>query len=148
MYAKGDSIMEVFRENPDWFSMTYKSFCGLLQDHSTASWYYWCMGGLYFALFAGAAFYSFRKGGTLSDRIIFSTGSLLMVGELLASILNSWLIDSMAQGRYLLPDILIFGYLVSRVPGLTQKRWYRALLTAAGVLSVAYFGLRGIPEFF
>lgn len=148
MYAKGDSIMEVFRENPDWFSMTYKSFCGLLQDHSTASWYYWCMGGLYLALFAGAAFYSFRKGSTLSDRIIFSTGSLLMVGELLASILNSWLIDSMAQGRYLLPDILIFGYLVSRVPGLTQKRWYRALLTAAGVLSVAYFGLRGIPEFF
>lgn len=148
MYAKGDSLMEVFRENPDWFSMTYKSFCGLLQDHSTASWYYWCMGGLYIALFGGVALYSLRKGNTLSDRIIFAVGSLLMVGELAASILNSWLIDSMAQGRYLLPDILIFGYLVSRVPELTGKRWYRALLCAAGALSVAYFGLRGIPEFF
>lgn len=148
MYAKGDSLMEVFRENPDWFSMTYKSFCGLLQDHSTASWYYWCMGLVYIALFAGVAFYSLRRGSTLPDRIIFAAGSLLMVGELAASILNSWLIDSMAQGRYLLPDILIFGYLVSRVPALTQKRWYRALLTAAGVLSVAYFGLRGITEFF
>lgn len=148
MYARGDSLMEVFRENPDWFSMTYKSFCGLLQDHSTASWYYWCMGGLYLALFAGAAFYSFRRGSTLSDRIIFAAGSLLMAGELFASVLNSWLIDSMAQGRYLLPDILIFGYLVSRVPELTRQKWYRALLIAAGVLSVAYFGLRGIPEFF
>ena len=106
------------------------------------------MGLVYIALFAGVAFYSLRRGSTLSDRIIFAAGSLLMVGELAASILNSWLIDSMAQGRYLLPDILIFGYLVSRVPALTQKRWYRALLTAAGVLSVAYFGLRGITEFF
>lgn len=148
MYAKGDSLMEVFRENPDWFSMTYKSFCGLLQDHSAPSWYYWCMGALYLALFGGAALYSFRKGSSLSNRIIFAVGSLLMVGELIASILNSWLIDSMAQGRYLLPDILIFGYLVSRVPALTQKKWYRALLIAAGVLSTAYFGLRGIPEFF
>ena len=54
----------------------------------------------------------------------------------------------MAQGRYLLPCILIAGYLASTVPELFQKKIYRTLLSIAGILSVGYFGLVGIPLFF
>ncbi|MDO4293128.1 MAG: hypothetical protein Q4C65_07880 [Eubacteriales bacterium] len=148
MFSQGKSILAVFEENPEWFSMTYKSFCGLLQDHDTGAWYYWCMGILYTALFAGAGIHTFRQRDNLQGKLLFTTGALLMLGGLVASILNSWLIDSMAQGRYLLPAILIFGYLTSRTPDLLQKRHYRLLLSAAGVLSVGYFGLVGIPLFF
>lgn len=35
MYSRGYTLSDVFAENPDWFAMSYKSFCGLLQDHDT-----------------------------------------------------------------------------------------------------------------
>ena len=84
----------------------------------------------------------------MQGKIRFVICTLLMVGELAASIVNSWLIESMAQGRYLLPCILIAGYLASTVPELFQKKIYRTLLSIAGILSVGYFGLVGIPLFF
>lgn len=148
MYSRGYSLADVFAENPDWFAMSYKSFCGLLQDHDTGAWYYWCMGLLYLALFAGIGIATFRQTDNLQGRIRFLICTLLMIGELAASIVNSWLIESMAQGRYLLPCILIAGYLASTVPELFRKKIYRALLCVAGILSVGYFGLVGIPLFF
>ena len=36
----------------------------------------------------------------------------------------------------------------STVPELFQKKIYRTLLSIAGILSVGYFGLVGIPLFF
>ena len=148
MYSRGYTLSDVFAENPDWFAMSYKSFCGLLQDHDTGAWYYWCMGLLYLALFAGIGITTFRQPDNLLGNIRFVICTLLMVGELAASIVNSWLIESMAQGRYLLPCILIAGYLASTVPELFQKKIYRTLLSIAGILSVGYFGLVGIPLFF
>ena len=102
--------------------MSYKSFCGLLQDHDTGAWYYWCMGLLYLTLFAGIGIATFRQPDNLQGNVRFVICTLLMVGELAASIVNSWLIESMAQGRYLLPCILIAGYLASTVPELFQKK--------------------------
>ena len=148
MYSRGYTLPDVFAENPDWFAMSYKSFCGLLQDHDTGAWYYWCMGLLYLTLFAGIGIATFRQPDNLQGNVRFVICTLLMVGELAASIVNSWLIESMAQGRYLLPCILIAGYLASTVPELFQKKIYRMLLSIAGILSVGYFGLVGIPLFF
>ncbi len=76
-------------KNPDWFAMSYKSFCGLLQDHDTGAWYYWCMGLLYLALFAGIGIATFRQPDNLQGKIRFVICTLLMVGELAASIVNS-----------------------------------------------------------
>ena len=47
----------------------------------------------------------------------------------------------------LLPLILIAGYLASRTPRLFEKWYFRLLLAAAGVFSVGYFGLVGVPLF-
>ncbi len=147
MFARGADLSDFFAENPAWFSMSYKSFCGFIQDNDTGLWYYLCMGILYAAIFTAIGIAAFRMPDNFWGKVEFVTGSLLMAGGLLASVLNSYLIDSQAQGRYLLPMILIAAYLSGRTPGLFQKSWFRFLLIAAGVLSVGYFGLVGVPLF-
>lgn len=147
MMSKGATLADFFAENPEWFSMSYKSFCGISALSDTNVWYYIIMGLLYAAIFLGIGAATFRQADNFWGRIEFVTGFLLMAGGLIASVANSYLIDSQAQGRYLLPMVLIAGYLASRTPQLFEKRFYRALLIAAGVLSVAYFGLIGVPMF-
>lgn len=147
MMSKGATLADFFAENPEWFSMSYKSFCGISALSDTNVWYYRIMGILYAAIFLGIGVATFRQKDNLWGRVEFVTGFLLMIGGLIASVVNSYVIDSQAQGRYLLPMVLIAGYLASRTPQLFEKRYYRALLIAAGVLSVAYFGLVGVPMF-
>lgn len=147
MMSKGASLADVFRENPKWFSMSYQSFCGICAPSDTNIWYYIFMGIFYAALFLGIGIVTFRQKDNYWGRVEFITGTVLMLCGLGASVINSYVIDSQAQGRYLLPMILIAGYLASRTPQLFEKWYYRALLIAAGVLSVAYFGLVGVPMF-
>lgn len=148
MMAKGKPLSYLFEENPKWFSMSYKSFCGLLQDTDTGSWYYLCMGFFYIVIFLSIGIAVFRQPDNFWGRLEFVTGTLLMVGGLIASVLNSYIIDSQAQGRYLLPAILIAGYLSSRVPQLFEKPWFKIVLCLAGIFSTGYFGLVGVPLFF
>ncbi len=147
MMSKGATLGDFFAENPEWLSMTFKSFCGITQLTDTDTWYYIAMGILYTAILACIGIYTFRQPKDVRGRAEFMIGVLLMAGGLVASILNSYIIDSQAQGRYLLPVILIAGYLASRTPGLFEKRYFKGMLIAAGFLSVAFFGLRGVPMF-
>lgn len=147
MMSKGATLKDFFAENPEWFAMSYKSFCGITQLTDTDTWYYVLMGILYAGIFISIAVDTFRQKDNLWGRVEFIIGALLMAGGVIASVLNSYIIDSQAQGRYLLPLILIAGYLASRTPALFEKKYFRALLIAAGFLSVAFFGLRGVPMF-
>ena len=126
--------------------MSYRSLCGLLQDMHSGPAYFIAMGILYILILLGIGAAVFRTGG-LWKRLEFITGILLMAGGLAASIANSYLIDSQAQGRYLLPAVLIAGYLASLTPRLLEKWYFQVILAAAGVLSAAYFALTGIPLF-
>lgn len=146
MMSKGYSLGDFFAENPEWFAMSYKSFCGITQLTHSDTWYYVLMGFLYAAIFASIGVETFRHKIPWG-RAVFGVGVLLMVGGVVASVLNSYIIDSQAQGRYLLPLILIAGYLASRTPALFEKRLFCALVMAAAFLSVAFFGLRGVPMF-
>ncbi len=146
MMSKGASLKDFFAENPEWFAMSYKSFCGITQLTHSDTWYYILMGLLYAAIFACIGIETFRQKKPWG-RAVFITGTLLMAGGVIASVLNSYIIDSQAQGRYLLPLILIAGYLASRTPALFEKRLFRALLMTAAFLSVAFFGCRGVPMF-
>lgn len=147
MMSKGATLSDFFAENPEWFAMTYKSFCGITQLTDTDTWYYVLMGVLYAGIFISIGIDTFRQRDNFWGRMEFAVGTLLMIGGIVASVLNSYIIDSQAQGRYLLPLILIAGYLASRTPGLFEKKYFRALLIAAGFFSVAFFGLRGVPMF-
>lgn len=147
MMSKGATISDFFAENPEWFAMSYKSFCGITQLTDTDTWYYVLMGILYAGIFLSIGIDTFRQQNNFRGRAEFVAGTLLMAGGIVASVLNSYIIDSQAQGRYLLPLILIAGYLASRTPELFEKKYFRALLITAGFLSVAFFGLRGVPMF-
>lgn len=147
MMSKGATLGDFFAENPEWFAMSYKSFCGITQLTDTDTWYYVLMGILYAGIFISIAIDTFRQKDNFWGKAEFIIGALLMVGGVVASVLNSYIIDSQAQGRYLLPLILIAGYLASRTPALFEKKYFRAMLIAAGFLSVAFFGLRGVPMF-
>lgn len=146
MYAKGASLSDFFAENPEWLSMSYKSFCGLIQDNDTGLWYYLAMGIVYAVLMVSIGIWVFRNA-PLQEKWIYVCGILLMAGSLAASIVNSYVIDSQAQGRYLLPALLLAGFLASRAPKLLQKPGIRALLCAGGLLSMFYFCLVGVPLF-
>lgn len=147
MMSKGATLKDFFAENPEWFAMTYKSFCGITQLTDTDTWYYILMGILYAGIFISIGIDTFRQKDNFWGKMEFFIGTLLMIGGIIASVLNSYIIDSQAQGRYLLPLILIAGYLASRTPALFEKKYFRALLIAAGFFSVAFFGLRGVPMF-
>lgn len=147
MMSKGATLKDFFAENPQWFAMSYKSFCGITQLTDTDTWYYVLMGFLYAGIFISIAVCTFRQRDNFWGKAEFIVGTLLMIGGIVASVLNSYIIDSQAQGRYLLPLILIAGYLASRTPELFEKKYFRALLMLAGFLSVAFFGLRGVPMF-
>lgn len=147
MMERGYSIFDFLDENPDWFSMTYKSFCGLIFDNSTGAWYYWAMGILYTFLYLCILWETLFQKTSIWDKGFFIIGSILMAAALGASILNSWMIDSQAQGRYLLPVLLVAGFMASRVPKLSEKWYFRAALLAAGVLTAWYFTFVGIPLF-
>lgn len=146
MRSKGASLSDFFAENPEWFFMSYKSFCGLLQDNKTGIWYDIVMGILYATLFGGISFCTLYRTSCW-DRLEWAAGTLLMAGGVIASIANSYLIDSQAQGRYLLPLVLIAAYLASKRPRLLQSPFYQALLLLAGILSAGYMGLSGVPLF-
>lgn len=147
MMSKGATLKDFFAENPEWFSMSYKSFCGISPLAHNDTWYYVLIGLLYAALLISIGIDTFRQRENFWERLTFIIGVLLMAGGIIASVLNSYIIDSQAQGRYLLPLVLIAGCLASRTPALFEKRYFRAILILAGVLSVAFFGLRGVPMF-
>ena len=58
-----------------------------------------------------------------------------------ASVLNSYIIDSQPQGRYLLPITLATCYLGARARKLMDHRGFRALVLTAACISLLYFGL-------
>ena len=78
---------------------------------------------------------------------MFVIGSGLMAAALAASICNSWMIDVQPQGRYLLPVLLVAGFLAGRIPEAVKGRGFRAALAAGGILTAGYFILVGFPLF-
>ncbi len=156
---KGLPWYSVFTVNPDWLSMTWRSLIGYSPLLPLPVWYQAAMGLLYLAIYLSAAFFTFRTGpggkgektaleDARSRKVLFALGSLLMAAGLAASVLNSWLVDSQAQGRYLLPAMLIGSYLVACAPQMLSQKGCRSLLLAAGALSAWYFLFRGMPSFF
>ena len=147
MKAQGYDVLEVFRQNPDWFSTSYKSFCGFIEDTATGAWYYLAMGLLYVFLYLCLLKETFTGEISAWDKFYVLAGSGLMAAALVASVMNSWIIDSQPQGRYLLPALLSAGFMASRLPRATKTWYFKAALLLAAGLTAGYFVLVGIPQF-
>ncbi|SCY06716.1 hypothetical protein SAMN02910292_00764 [Lachnospiraceae bacterium XBB2008] len=137
MASKGYSIVDFFRYSPDWFELSFRSFASYSVYRDGHDLYYRVMAGLYLLIYVWLGVYLCNKG----EKGIFIVVTLLNIGSVVASVLNSYLIDCQPQGRYLLPIALATCYLGARARKLMDHRGFRALVLITACLSISYFGL-------
>ena len=137
MASKGYSVADFFEYNPDWFELSFRSFASYSVYPDGHTIFYIVMGLLYAAVYVWLGITLCRDG----DTWIFVVVTLLNIGNVIASLLNSYLIDSQPQGRYLLPIALATCFLGARARRVWDNRIFRTLVLAASCLSILYFGL-------
>lgn len=138
MKDHGYSINDLFVETPKWFKYSFQSFCGLLADQETSLVYYGLMGFLYLSIIIllGADYLTSENKQKKTEFIV---GAFLLVLNVIISVLNSYISDSQAQGRYLLPMVFILGYLGAKAPSIWDKRAFKYALMLINILCVWYF---------
>lgn len=141
-YEKGYPLSFIFEDEPHWFTKSYRSYVSSRITVEGNDWYFILIGLLYVAIYVWIGIELCRGYNTNKNNlIIFIVGTVLNIGGVLASIANSYLIDSQPQGRYLLPIALTTCYMSSRVPKLWKNNIFCGIVALAAVLAVAYFGL-------
>lgn len=142
-YEKGYPLSFIFEDDPDWFVHSYRSFVSSCITTEGNDWYFLLMGALYICIYAYLGIYMLKKNEyrQKENRIVFICATLLIIGGVIASVLNSYFIDSQPQGRYLLPVTLITCFLGAQVPEVWKKKSFRTIVLIAACLSIMYFGL-------
>lgn len=148
MASKGYSVVELFKYDEHWLAKSYRSFVSARVTIDEDNWYYLIIGVLYFGIYIWIGLEMLGVTGKAraanlksENTIIFIGATLLNIGGVVASIMNSYLIDSQAQGRYLLPIALTTCYLGSRVPCLWKNKHFKLLVLTTSAISIMYFGL-------
>jgi len=136
-YEKGYPLSFIFEDDPHWFAESFRSYVSARITKSGDDWYFVSMAILYLIMYFWVAFELKKKNNTW----ILIAGTLLMIGGIVASVLNSYFIDSQPQGRYLLPLALVFSFMASRAEDVWKNKKFCILVLLCGCLSVAYFGL-------
>lgn len=144
MYENGSKLYELFEEKPDWFKDTYKSFCGLVNDEETSEVYFAIVGALYLFMYFCLAHFNMSTKKEIKCKVEFVLLSAIMIINLVASILNSYLVDCQTQGRYLLPIVIVAGYMGYRTPKAFEKKYFKLAALLVNVLSVWYFATRAL----
>lgn len=137
MAEKGYSLTDLFELDPHWFALSFKTYAAASTYYDGHMLYFIVMGVLYAVIYVWLGVYLCRHG----ELAIFLFCTALNVCGVVASILNSYLIDSQPQGRYLLPIALATCYLGSRARGLWENRVFRGVILTAGCVSLLFFGL-------
>lgn len=144
MYENGSKLYELFEEKPEWFKDTYRSFCGLVGDKGTSEMYYAVVGVLYLFLYLCLAHFNMCKENDAKRKVEFGLLTAVMVMNLVASILNSYLVDCQTQGRYLLPIVIVAGYMGHRTPEAFKKKYFKMAALSVNALSIWYFATRAL----
>ncbi len=137
MASKGYALTELFEYQPKWFALSYKTYVAASIYYDGHMVFFTIMAILYIAIYSSLGIYLCRNG----DTPLFILVTVLNVGSVAASVLNSWLIDCQPQGRYLLPIALSTCYLGSRARGLWEKRAFCLTVLTAACISLLFFGL-------
>ncbi len=137
MYSKGYSLTDMFSFDPGWIRETYRSFVSARVTVSGDEWYFILIGVLYAFLYVKISVSLIKQG----DLWLFITGSALNLGNIIASVLNSYMVDCQPQGRYLLPILLTVAFMASKAVSLKEDKIFRSALLASACLSLFYFGL-------
>lgn len=137
MASKGYTLPDMFRLEPKWFALSYKSFAAASIYYEGHLFYFTIIGLLYVVIYSWMGIYLCRHGEI--PAFVFCT--LLNIGSVVASILFSYLKDCQPQGRYLLQMVLTTCYLGSRATDLWKNRAFRSVVLAASCVSLLFFGL-------
>lgn len=137
MASKGYTLSDMFEHEPEWFALSYRSFAAASIYYDGHMLFFTVMGILYIVIYAWMGIHLCRHG----DIPVFVFCTILNIGSVAASILNSYLIDCQPQGRYLLPIALSTCYLGSRAAELWKNRAFLAVVLAASCVSILFFGL-------
>lgn len=147
MKEQGYSLSALFEEYPDWFKHTYHSFCGLLTDNETPETYFILMGILYTFVVAVLVGLNYKKDVPKDRKIMATVCIAIMALSFAVSILNSYVSDAQAQGRYLLPMTMVLGYLGYITPEAFEKRYFKVALLMINVLCIWYFATSSMKIF-
>ena len=147
MYEQGYSLPELFEESTNWVSSTCRSFCGLIGDVEMSGSYYKIIGALYIFVLMLFTYYNLGKSSSVRRRIEYICCLGIMVISVIASVLNSYISDSQAQGRYLLPMLFVASYIGYKTPEIFKSKSGKAVIVALEILSVWYFVLQATGRF-
>ncbi len=137
MYSKGYSLKDMFSFDPNWVKETYRSFVSARVTVSGDEWYFILIGVLYAFLYVKISIGLIKQG----DLWLFITGTALNLGNIIASVLNSYLIDCQPQGRYLLPLLLTTAFMAAKAVSLKEDKIFKGALLASACLALFFFGL-------
>lgn len=140
MKSQGYAIHDLFIERPDWFKHSFQSFCGLLDDQETSLVYYYFLGFLYAVLIIILS--ADYLAGTKRKKIEFLIWSSLLILNVVISILNSYISDCQAQGRYLLPMSFVLAYAGAKAPSAMKKKVFRIALLLVNMLCIWYYSTK------
>ena len=146
MYSHGYSLPDFFAEVPTWFTNSFHSFCGLIDDFETSQVYYSFAGFLYCFIIIVLAGITARKNAPLRAKIEVYVCMGIMALSVIVSIGNSYFVDSQYQGRYLLPMVLTLGYIGYKTPEAFEKKYFKAAVLILNVMNVWYFATRAIEK--
>ncbi|MCX5871546.1 MAG: DUF2142 domain-containing protein [Deltaproteobacteria bacterium] len=150
MKARGRSLEEIIKVDR-WFGKTFRSSFGVYGYFtlSASDDYYKVVQWL------GTAFLLFficsiiMKGG-LQNNILLFTGLGCGVSLIGISLWHSWTSDFQAQGRYLLPIILLLGIIYFHTQDIFQKRIFNFFVFSmftVSLYSFIYIALLDIPKY-
>lgn len=130
-----------------FLEISYKSFCG---GYGYMQYFggdvYYCIMGSFYLLLLILLLINVRKLQDRIERVEYFIVSAIMFLSVFLSICHSWINDFQAQGRYLLPMLISFGYLFSKVKNEFMRNCYYLLIVLTGAAGLSGYYQYGILQ--
>lgn len=142
---RGVSLKELC-DNYNFLGISYKSFCGVYgwMEYYSENSYYIVLGIGYTMLFLLLIFNILNL--CANEEVEFLVVAIIILASIIASMYHSWTGDYQPQGRYLLPDLIVMGYLISNIKNRNLETLYVLLMTGISLIVPYGFYTYGILQ--
>lgn len=141
---KGITLGEFFTQF-EFNKNLFRTFSGFFGSYAfgAADWYYVVMGGLYLVL-CGYLVFRIYKLGSLKVWWELGVSVFTIVIHYVLIVYNGWVIDFQPQGRYLIPILVYFAYLVHQIDREGKDKILRGILCLTCLFSLYCFYVVGV----
>ena len=145
-YGKGITLKELLTQY-EFNKNLFRTFAGFFGSYAFGErdWYYLVMGLLYLILL-GYLTYRFWRMKSRQRWWEYAASLFTCLIQYALIVFNSWFIDFQPQGRYLLPILFFFAFLISRVEKAREDKILQGILLCTCLLSLYAFWHVGIPN--